>query len=222
MAASTAHRYLVALALATLALAGCSAAAPDSVVETSPGQPVAAFYGDSYTRGTGVSDPAFRWSTQISDDRDWAELNPSVDGLGFVNNRSLLQDDLVELIVAENPDIVIVTMGLNDNFSMPAESEAIEAAIRDDLDTFDEKLPDARLVVVEPFWYTDERPASVDTIIGWVSDAASDVGADYIPGASRWIEGHPEWMASDGIHPNDAGHTEIAERMDEELTKLGL
>ena len=53
-------------------------------------------------------------------------------------------------------------------------------------------------------------------------DVAQDVGADYIPGASRWLEGHPEWIATDGIHPNDAGHTEIAERMDEALTGLGL
>jgi lysophospholipase L1-like esterase len=226
MATSTATRLLlgIGLALATSGLAACSAGKPDDGLGASrpPGQIVAAFYGDSYTRGTGVSDPALRWSTQICDDRDWAEVNPSVDGLGFVINRGLLQNDLVELIVAEEPDIVLVTMGLNDNFAMPSEASEIESAIRVDLKTFTDELPDARLVIVEPFWYTDERPASVDTIIGWVRDAAADVGADYIAGASRWLDGHPEWIAPDGIHPNDAGHTEIAERMDEELTKLGL
>ena len=76
--------------------------------------------------------------------------------------------------------------------------------------------------MVEPFWYTDERPESVDTIIGWVKDAAADLGADYIPGASRWIEGHPEWMADDGLHPNDDGYAAMAVRMDEELAKIGL
>jgi lysophospholipase L1-like esterase len=226
MAASTAARFLitVGLAVSTTALAACSAAGPDDGIGEShpPGQTVAAFYGDSYTRGTGVSDPAFRWSTQISDDRGWAEVNPSVDGLGYVINRDRLQDDLVKLIVAEDPDIVLVTMGLNDNFAMPGQAAEIESAIRDDLKTFANELPDARLVVVEPFWHTDRRPASVDTIIGWVRDTASDVGADYIPGASRWLEGHEEWIGADGIHPNDAGHTEIAERMDDELTKLGL
>ncbi|WP_411720356.1 SGNH/GDSL hydrolase family protein [Mycetocola sp.] len=226
MAAPAATRLLaaLALALATSSLAACSLSGPDDGggASRTPGQPVAAFYGDSYTRGTGVSDPAFRWSTQVSKDRGWAEVNPSVDGLGYVINRDLLGDDLVDLIVAEDPDIVLVTMGLNDNFAMPGQASEIETAIRDDLDTFADELPDARLVVVEPFWYTDERPASVDTIIGWVRDAASDVGADYIPGASRWLEGHPEWIAADGIHPNDAGHTEIAERMDEELEKLRL
>ena len=83
-------------------------------------------------------------------------------------------------------------------------------------------LPDARFIVVEPFWYTDERPASVQTIIGWVRDAAAVIDADYIPGASRWIEGHPEWMASDGLHPNDEGYAEMAVRMNEKLAGLGL
>jgi lysophospholipase L1-like esterase len=29
-------------------------------------------------------------------------------------------------------------------------------------------------------------------------------------------------MASDGLHPNDAGYAAMAARMDAELTKLGL
>ncbi len=202
-------------------LVGCSPVGPEPSLEDS-NRPVAAFYGDSYTHGDGATDPTLRWSTLISDERNWIELNPSVPGLGFVNNRDLIPNDLVELIVAEEPDVVIVTMGLNDNF-LPAESaEDLEKAISDDIDTFADELPDAHLVVVEPFWYSDDRPDTVETIIGWVKDAATQVDADYIAGASHWLEGHPEWMASDGIHPNDAGHAAIAERMDEELTELGL
>ena len=188
--------------------------------------PVAAFYGDSYTRGTGASGVSTRWSTIVCAERGWAEFNPSVDGLGFVNNRELLApgDDLVERIVdlEPAPDVVIVTMGLNDNFSMPGRAGDIRAAIGRDLARFADELPDARLVVVEPFWFGDDRPSSVAEINGWVADAATHVGADVIPGASRWIEGHPEWMASDGIHPNDQGHAELARRMDEELDRLGL
>jgi lysophospholipase L1-like esterase len=120
------------------------------------------------------------------------------------------------------PDIVIVTMGLNDAFSMPSAADEIEAAIEDDLERLREELPAARLVVVEPFWHQDERPDSIEQIIGWVEDAAAEVGADHIAGASRWLEGHPEWMAVDGIHPNDDGYAEIARRMDAELERLGL
>lgn len=223
---ATATRRLLAaigLLLGAGALSACtSAPGPDGLPNVDPGQQLVAFYGDSYTLGAGASDPSKRWSTRICEDRGWAEFNPSVNGLGYVNNRGLLADDLIPQIVEARPDIVIVTMGLNDNFSMPAQSAEIEAAISDDLETLAHDLPDARLVVVEPFWYTDERPASVDTIIGWVKNAADAVGADYIPGASTWLEGHPDWMAADGIHPDDEGYAAIAERMDEELAKLGL
>jgi lysophospholipase L1-like esterase len=143
-----------------------------------------------------------------------------------VNNRGFggAGDDLIDQIVEHEPppDLVIVTMGLNDNFSMPSRADEIEAAIDADLERLREELPDARLIIVEPFWYTDERPESVERIIGWVEDAAAEVGADYIAGASRWLEGHPEWMADDIIHPNDDGYAEIARRMDAELDRLGL
>jgi lysophospholipase L1-like esterase len=113
-------------------------------------------------------------------------------------------------------------MGLNDNFSYDDASEQIRQAITDDFTTLKTALPDARFIVVEPFWYSDERPRSVAAIIRLVKDAAAAIDADYIAGASHWIEGHPEWMAEDGLHPNDEGYAEMARRMDAELGKLGL
>jgi lysophospholipase L1-like esterase len=182
-----------------------------------------AFYGDSYTLGTGASDPSARWSTAICERRGWSEFNPSVNGLGFVNNRATFGDgDLPSLVIADDPDIVFITMGLNDNFSYGFAADEIHARIDEDFARLNTALPDARFIVVEPFWYTDQRPESVEVIIGWVRDAAADIGADYIPGASHWIEGHPEWMAADGLHPNDDGYAEMAARMETELGKLGL
>ena len=99
-------------------------------------------------------------------ERGWYEFNPSVDGLGFVNRRgggvSGEPVDLVGDIVDHEPapEVVIVTMGLNDNFSMPRRAAEIEAAITADLERLRTELPDARLVVVEPFWYRADRPLS--------------------------------------------------------------
>jgi len=186
-----------------------------------PGETVVAFYGDSYTRGMGASAPELRWSTIVSSERGWTEVNPSRDGLGFVNNRRS-GDDIVDQVIAARPDVVISTMGLNDNFSMPARADEIEAAVIRDFERIREALPEARIIAVEPFWYTDDRPESVEQIIGWVRVAALAVDADYITGASHWLDGHPEWMADDGLHPNDAGNAAFAERMDAELTALGL
>jgi len=206
---------------ASFGLAACSTSEPAD--ERDPNDVRVAFYGDSYTLGTGAADADNRWSTVVSEQRDWSEFNPSVNGLGFINNRTAFGvGDLPSQIIADDPDIVFVTMGLNDNFSFGARASDIQAQITDDFDRLTTALPDARFIVVEPFWYTDERPDSVETIISWVEAAAAASGADYVPGASHWIEGHPEWMASDGLHPNDDGYAAMATQMDQALRTLGL
>ncbi|KQQ92625.1 hypothetical protein ASF62_12325 [Leifsonia sp. Leaf325] len=183
---------------------------------------VVAFYGDSFTHGQGASVSGKRWSTLVSDDHDWIEINPSISGLGFVKNRTRDAIDIVDTIVAAQPDIVISTMGLNDNSVMPGSAAEVHAAIEADFHRFATEIPDARFIVVEPFWSNQDRPASVDRIIGWVKAAATEVGADYISGASHWMDGHPELHEPSGGHPNDAGHAMIARRMDAALAKLGL
>ncbi len=191
--------------------------------EPGAGAPLVAFYGDSYTLGTGASAADKRWSTIICEQRGWREYNPSVNGLGFVNNRTVDgQGDLPDLIIKRRPDIVFITMGLNDNFSYDRARTAIHTTIDSDFARLRSGLPDARFIVVEPFWYTDDRPASLAVISGWVKNAAKSIGADYIPGASHWIEHHPEWMAADGLHPNDEGYAHMAQRMDQALVRLGL
>jgi lysophospholipase L1-like esterase len=221
--------HLAATAAVALRLTACAtttvtpAAAPDATAPTGDG-PLVAFYGDSYTLGTGASSPAKRWSTIVSEERGWREFNPSVNGLGFVNNRTAARD-LPDAIIAEDPDIVIVTMGLNDAFSYDRAGEGIRDAIDDDFTRLRTELPDARIVVFEPFWYTGERPAEVDTIAGWVHEAADDIDADWVEGSSRWLDGHyaddaESWMAGDGIHPNDTGYAEMAVRADEALRAL--
>ncbi|WP_217423945.1 SGNH/GDSL hydrolase family protein [Agromyces sp. Marseille-P2726] len=216
------------MAIGCLALVACTmpvTSAPGQAASPTPGQVVAAFYGDSYTRGTGASSPEHRWSSIVAAERGWFEFNPSVDGLGYVINRGFAPGgDLVDQIVDHEPppDVVIVTMGLNDAFHAPEEADDLEPAIRADLERLRAELPDARLIVVEPFWHQHERLASLDRLIGMVEDAAADVDADYISGASRWLQGHPEWMSADAVHPNDDGYAEIARRMDAELERLGL
>lgn len=202
-------------------LAGC-AAAPSASPPASVAAPVVAFYGDSYTQGVGASSPDRRWSTRLSQDRGWREFNPSRSGLGFLTHRDAFHVDLPAEIVEADPDIVIVAMGLNDVFSYHQHAAEIRGAIQRDLTKLAAEMPRARLVVVEPFWWSRERPAALETIIGWVREAAESVAAGYVPGASRWIQGRPGQMAADGLHPNDAGHDLIYREMDAALTELGL
>ena len=53
-------------------------------------------------------------------------------------------------------------------------------------------------------------------------DIAERYGADYIPGASTWIQGREGEMAADGLHPNDEGYAEMTRRMEAALLELGL
>ena len=216
-------RFRVALLPALLVAAMLAACSSAGQPVTDPSATKVAFYGDSYTLGTGASSEAKRWSTIISAERGWSEYNPSVNGLGFVNNRgSYGEGDEPSQVIADDPDILFITMGLNDNFSYDQAAPQIHAAIDDDFARLKAGLPDARFIAVEPFWYTDVRPASLAVITGWVHDAATSIGADWVPDASHWIEHHPEWMADDGLHPNDDGYAAMAKRMDAALDKLGL
>lgn len=212
------RRIAAVLVALGAALGGCAAQQPPPDAD----RPLVAFYGDSYTLGTGASSPDKRWSTRIAEDRGWVEFNPSVNGLGFVNNRDGGGVDVPGDIIDAQPDIVIVTMGLNDAFSYDARGNAIRDRIDEDLSRLTTELPDARLVVVEPFWYTAERAEAIDVIIGWVADAAARYDATYIPGASTWIQGRPGEMASDGLHPNDDGYDLIYREMDAALAQAGL
>lgn len=206
----------------TLGLSACVSTAV-AVDDRDPDAVRVAFYGDSYTRGSGATVQALRWSTLLSEQREWSEFNPSVSGLGYARNRTIVGDgDLPSLIIADNPDVVIVTMGLNDNFTFDSQADEIRANIAIDLTRLATELPEARLIVVEPFWFKDERPESVETIISWVRESAEAVDAEYIAHASYWLEGHPEWMASDELHPNDEGHAAIAGHMNRALRVLGL
>ncbi len=221
------RRAVLAVAALTIGalLAGCASAAPStSASSTLPADaPLIAFYGDSYTLGTGATSPSVRWSSRIAESRGWREFNPSVNGLGFINNRTLFGDgDLPAMIIEQQPDLIMVTMGLNDNFSYPFAADAIEAQITTDLRRLREGVPDARIIVVEPFWYTALQPESFGIIADWVRDAAAGIGADYIDGASTWIAGRDGEMASDGLHPNDEGYDLMTRRMDEALRELGL
>jgi len=195
--------------------AGSQDALPDDA-------PLVAFYGDSYTLGTGATDPSRRWSTRIAEDRGWREFNPSQNGLGFVTNREAMRADLPGQIIDADPDIVLVTMGLNDVFSYDGAGDGIRRQIERDFERLSTQLPRARIIVVEPFWYTAERPESLEVIIDWVREAAAEIDADYIEGASSWIRGRKAEMAADGVHPNDAGYDLITRRMDAALSDLGL
>ncbi len=222
-----ARRLLGLVAAASLLLVFSGCAAPTAAPAPAATGPVVSFYGDSYTRGTGASANDKRWSTIVSAERGWQEINRSENGLGFVNRRASMGpglDDIPAQVIADDPDLVFVTMGLNDNFSYDRAADRIRETIDSDLERLRAACPTphrrrrALLVHRGP-------PGVGRRHRGWVEDAAARIGADHIAGASHWLDGHyadssDSWMAADGLHPNDTGYAYMAERMDAALRAL--
>ena len=87
---------------------------------------------------------------------------------------------------------MFITLALDEDFAHVESADVIHTQIGAGFTRLKHALPRSRFIVVEPFWYTDDRPPSVDIIGGWVKAVAAEIHADYITGASRWIEHHHE------------------------------
>jgi lysophospholipase L1-like esterase len=74
--------------------------------------------------------------------------------------------------------------------------------------------PGARLLVIGPPWPTADVPASVLQIRDILGAAARTAGATFVdPLAEGWFVGRPELIGADGVHPTDAGHAYMADKI---------
>lgn len=206
----------VALIVAVMAQTGMRKHSGDFRVDDLPG-PVVAFYGDSFALGAGASQEWLRWSTLLSEQREWNEYNPSVNGLGFVARRELLGTlDVVDQIVYESPDVVICALGYNDLALLPGRADDVRTAISEDFDRL-AAIPGVHVVVMAPPRPAGGSVADFDQLVGWMQEAALSHSFDFLADGFTVLDGHPEWLASDGVHPNDDGHRAIAEAVNDSL-----
>jgi lysophospholipase L1-like esterase len=74
--------------------------------------------------------------------------------------------------------------------------------------------PGARLLVIGPPWPTADVPESVLRIRDILGAAARTAGATFVdPLAEGWFVGQPELIGADGVHPTDAGHAYMADKI---------
>ena len=74
--------------------------------------------------------------------------------------------------------------------------------------------PRARLLVIGPPWPTADVPPAVLQIRDVLRITAGMVGATFVdPIAEGWFVGRPDLIGGDGVHPTDAGHAYMAERI---------
>jgi lysophospholipase L1-like esterase len=207
---------------------------------TVPQGVVAAFIGDSYGLGVGVSPGGTtrdRFTTRIADTMGWRELNVARGATGFTNSTTVgcglpycgPYSDQVSLLLNSSPDVVFVTGGRNDGAAMGNNPASEKTAVETVIATLHRGLPAARIIVVSPFWDDGLQsdglqlvavPTWIKTIAGWESGyvaALATPKVTYVPGAFDWLWLRPDLMNAPTTmlahHPNAAGYHCLADNI---------
>ena len=178
-----------------------------------------AVIGDSYTTGSdqGGNGPQ-GWAPQA-----WRALTehgiavtPTVaaeGGAGFCTrgNRGGVFEDLTVRAVKPT-DVLVVFYGSRND--MDVEPTRLSVAMYGTLSLAPQIARSAQLLVIGPPWPTADPPAKILRVRDVLSYQAELAGATFVdPIAAGWFVGRPELIGADGVHPTDAGHTYMAEKI---------
>ena len=178
-----------------------------------------AVIGDSYTTGSGEggngaqSWPELAWQllaqSGVEVDADVAAEGGA--GYGQRGNRGSVFEDLTAQAVRRNDVLVVFFGSRNDEPVDPAMFPDFAAG------TFQlarSAAPAAKFLVIGPPWPTASPPPSVLKIRDSLRQRAAAAGAVFIdPIAEGWFVDQPDLIGRDGIHPTDAGHSWLAQRI---------
>ncbi|CAJ1503749.1 Rv0518 family GDSL lipase [[Mycobacterium] holstebronense] len=178
-----------------------------------------AVIGDSYTAGyedTGRG--AANWTERAWQNLAGRGVYVSADvaaeggaGYGVRGNRGGLYGDLTRRAVQPDDALVVFFGSRNDQDVEPGE---LSRLIADTLGLARRTAPGARMLVIGPPWPTADVPGNVWRIRDVLSTQARVVGAEFVdPLAERWFVGLPDLIGPDGVHPTDAGHAYMADKI---------
>jgi hypothetical protein len=199
-------------------LAAVSAAPPALASRETPPVRVAVI-GDSYTTGTGYGGQGPKsWTARTWQLLAHQGLNIAPDvaaeggaGYGTPGNRGNIFSALANRVIRPDDALVVFYGSRNDENVDPL---LMAGVIHDALDVSRRVAPKAQLLVIGPPWPTADVPSDVLAMRDVLADEARIEGATFVdPIAERWFVGSPDLIAKDGIHPNDAGHAYMANKI---------
>lgn len=188
---------------------------------------VVSWLGDSYTGGSNMGGgEGGGFPKIVSEHFGWQWLYGTVQavgGTGYVARGPHGTDERfitrVPGIVRGHPDIVIVAGGINESGEP---YDTVEPAALEVLRQLRQGLPKARIVVLGPF-YPRNPPASVYEVRRAIFDAAHQVGITDLIDPLPWFTGPDAvQIGTDGTHPTDQGHQQIAAHLIPALEALGF
>ena len=190
--------FLVAASLLSLGISGCD----DNKSPTAPDAVTVVAFGDSITAGFGTSG-----------NNDYVSRLSSRTGVSIVNagrSGDTTGDALNRIdsaVLSRNPDIVIVFLGGNDIL----QSVPVQLRISN-ITTIVQRIRQAGAAVI----LIDLGSGILDAFNGALPGIASQTSSTLVPGVLEGIIGVPSLM-TDSVHPNNAGHAIIADRIEPAL-----
>lgn len=189
--------------------------------------------GSSVTEGAGASDPRKKWSTllfkYIKEQDELFRFDLTVNGFGGYNTREILEDDKVELVISQQPNLILFeTCMLNDHGEGLSIQESLNN-ITKIVNKFHKELPDAKVVLMSPNPKGLEQ--DVPNKLGlYMDDYNSEIkkyihkqGWNYIDiyGSFKKEYKHKiDSVLTDGVHPNDFGYQFWFEKLVKEFQKM--
>jgi len=219
-------RQALWLLVAAMTLAGCMQKPPEYTPRCPPppvvtprlGTPVAVL-GDSYTTGSGMGGRgAHSWPIIAVNQlhREGVAIDLTVGAVGATgyvkaNSKGTVFADQIQKSVATNDRLVVLFGSINDR-GIPADQ--LSVAVQCTLNNTKAAAPQAKVLVIGPPWATDDPPANILGVRDVVKAQADAAGATFVdPIAEAWFVNHPELIGADRVHPNDAGHQYLAEKI---------
>jgi len=178
-----------------------------------------AVIGDSYTTGTdegGQGAKGWAARTWQSLARHGVAIAPDVAaeggaGYGVRGNHGSVFIDLAARAVHRDDALVVFYGSRNDQ---PVDPARLAVLARNAFVLARRTAPAARLLVIGPPWPTPNVPPVVLRIRDVLRTQALAAGATFFdPIVAGWFFGRSDLIGPDGVHPTDAGHAYMADRI---------
>lgn len=178
-------------------------------VSGEPG-PFVMIQGDSFVEGTGASAGDRGFAEWLGVFMDWPDLWRCGSGsTGYIadGTRVALIDRYANDVIAQNPNIVILALGINDMTAYAADPAAFETAVETIWDAILAHSSVYRLIIIGP-WPNGGGVGVTQALIDMdelLADLAGERGLQYISPVSAGLT----FTRADSTHPDSAGHLRL-------------